>query len=263
MTDLLASIVKASRILQGIVKNSSSNITSNPDDIDANVNIEDSTEPISESDQHNHYLFLLIIDLVAFIALTILCYYSKKRVEESSEVTEDGNSLKIQFIRTLISANVLRAISLVIIISIENNSGNNPTGWINFIVHAVPTMLFCSAYMVIVIILANAYYKMRDQTNFVVEASLKTIIVIGYVLLAIVALVTFTTKSFKTFAYISVFVIGIIDICIGSMTIYYGQLMTRISEEKNRYEKSDDTMKVGFAFYFRFILFLRGLVCCL
>lgn len=262
MTESLRNIIKVYRFLAEIYSNSSINRTSNPDDLDSNVNIEDSNQPIVESDQHGNNIYLLIIDLVAFIALTILCYYSKKRIEENTEISEDENGLKIQFIRTLISANILRAISLIIIISIENNSGNNPTGWINFIVHAVPTMLFCSAYMVIVIILANAYYKMRDQTNFVVEASLKTIIVIGYVLLAIVALVTFTTKNFKTFAYISVFVIGIIDICIGSMIIYYGQLMTRISEEKNRYEKNDDTMKV-INFLYRYILYRKELDCYL
>jgi len=215
-----------------------SNTISNLNDVD---NI-DSIDTLIESDKHPDGLYLLIIDLIAFLALFFLAYASSKSLKKRLDRENDP---KFKIINGLIVANGIRAISLVIVILLENNSGDSPTAWVNYLAHVFPSMMFLSGYMALVYLLADYYYTIKDETNHIVYLSLRIIVVASYALLAIIALITFATKSFKSFAYNSEFIIGISYFIVASMIIYFGQLIGNFFEQLHKFEQNQSYFKVS------------------
>lgn len=211
-----------------IIKNELDNDISNPDDL-------------SFQDHHSENLYLLFLDLLAFIVLFFLAYNSLKKLKIKLERQDDP---KFKIVNGLIAANGFRAISLIIVIILENNSGNSPTAWINYLAHVVPSMFFVSAYMALIYLLADYYYTLKDETNHIVYPSLRIIVVSGYIIIALIALVSFASKEFKMFMYFSEFIIGVVYIITSSMIIYYGQLIGNFFLEKYKYENSQASSKI-------------------
>ena len=81
--------------------------------------------------------------------------------------------------------------SLVIIITLGNISGNDPASWFNYVAHAVPAFVFVSAYMSLVTLLADTYYSYSNYNNHLAKPGLLLVVVVGYILLALLALITF------------------------------------------------------------------------
>jgi hypothetical protein len=55
---------------------------------------------------HGDFLWLLILDLLIFIGLTVLSYQASLKIEENTQNSEDPNSLnKLKFIKGLSYAN--------------------------------------------------------------------------------------------------------------------------------------------------------------
>jgi hypothetical protein len=84
-----------------------------------------------------------------------------------------------------------------LIIILENNSGNNPTSWFNYVAHAVPAFIFVSAYVYLLEILADSYYTESNYNNHLIKPAFLLLVVGSYVLLALIALISF--GKFKIF----------------------------------------------------------------
>lgn len=192
-------------------------------------------------EKHSEGLFLLVINLIVFLILFFMAYKSLKNLKVRLDRENDP---KFKIVNGLILANGIRALSLIIVILLENNSGNSPTAWVNYLAHIVPSMSFLSGYMALVSLLADYYYTIRDETNHLVYLSLRLIIVFGYILLAIIALFSFITKNFKSFAYNSEFIIGIAYLITGSMIVYFGQLIGNFFEEIRKFEINQSHFRV-------------------
>ena len=86
---------------------------------------------------------------------------------------------------------IVRALSLVIIITLANSSGNNPTSWFNYIAHVVPAFVFVSAYVYLLTILADLYYSNSDYNNHMAKPAFLLVVVSAYIVLALIALISF------------------------------------------------------------------------
>jgi len=210
------------------------------ENLESEVEVEDSVYT-DKADLHSEYLYLLFIDLVAFLALFFLAYNSLKKLKIRLEREDDP---KFKIVNGLIAANGLRALSLIVVIVLENNSGNSPTAWVNYLAHVVPSLTFVSAYMALIYLLADYYYTLKDETNHIVYPILRIIVVSGYIVIALIALISFASKQFKMFMYSSEFVIGVVYIITSSMIIYYGQLIGNFFLEKYKYETRISTSKI-------------------
>lgn len=139
---------------------------------------------------------------------------------------------------------------MVFIIIVDNSSGNNPTSWFNYLLHIFPAFVFVSAYMYLVSFLADLYYSNVDYNNHLAKPALLLVVVSAYIILALMALITFgnkklnklATQAFKSFAYISEFLIGVVYLIIGLMIIYYGEKISMIFSSKGRglHDPADD-----------------------
>lgn len=194
------------------------------------------------NEMHSHFLYLLFINLLIFIILFFLAYNSLKKLKIKLDREDDP---KFKIINGLVVANGLRAVSLIVVIVLENNSSNNPTAWVNYLAHVIPSMIFVSAYMGLIYILADYYYEIKDETNHIVYPALRIIVVSGYIIIALLGLVSFVSKQFKMFMYSSEFVIGVVYIITSSMIIYYGQLIGNFLLEKYKFENNNDYSKVS------------------
>lgn len=96
-----------------------------------------------------------------------------------------GVSIKIDLLFSV------RALSLVVIILLHNISGNNPASWLNYLAHVVPALVFVSAYMSLVTLLADTYYSYSNYNNHLAKPGLLLVVVCGYILLALLGLITF------------------------------------------------------------------------
>jgi hypothetical protein len=83
---------------------------------------------------------------------------------------------------------------LVFIIILENKSGNDPASWFNYLFHVVPAFVFVSAYMYLVTFLADLYYSNIEYNNHLAKPALLLIVVSAYIILAMMALITFGKK---------------------------------------------------------------------
>jgi len=87
---------------------------------------------------------------------------------------------------------LVRVISLVFIIILENKSGNDPASWFNYFFHVVPAFVFVSAYTYLVTFFADLYYSNIEYNNHLAKPAILMIVVSSYILLALMALFTFS-----------------------------------------------------------------------
>jgi hypothetical protein len=78
-----------------------------------------------------------------------------------------------------------------------NSSENNPTSWFNYVAHAVPAFIFVSAYVYLLQILADSYYAESNYNNHFVQPAFLLLVVGSYVILAIIALISFGKNKIK------------------------------------------------------------------
>jgi hypothetical protein len=127
--------------------------------------------------------------------------------------------------------------------------------------HVVPAFVFVSAYMSLVTLLSDTYYSYSNYNNHFAKPALLMVVVCCYIILAVVGLITFgkknylfkinfkylVSKSFKTFAYLSEFLIGLIYLVLGTMIIYYGEkiaLVVAVRQYSNTFEPTTNDMSV-------------------
>lgn len=66
---------------------------------------------------HGDFLWILILDLLIFIGLTVVSYQASLKIAEATEATEDPNSLnKLKFIKGLTYANGSNIIIIYLIV---------------------------------------------------------------------------------------------------------------------------------------------------
>ncbi len=79
----------------------------------------------------------------------------------------------------------------MLIIILRNSSGNNPISWFNYIAHVVPAFVFVSAYIYLLTILADSYYSDSNYNNHLAKPAILLVVVGSYIVLALIALITF------------------------------------------------------------------------
>ena len=205
------------------------------------------TEDISNfhqnSQESSKYLWMLIFDLLIFFSLTLTSYTSSKKIKMENQSNSDD--FRPKFIKGLVLANGIRTVSLIFIIILGNPLGNNPSSWLNSLLHIVPAFIFVSAYMYLATFLADLYYNSIAYHNHLIKPALLFIVVSGYIILAIVALLTFVFQAFKTFHYISEFLMALLYLILGSLTVYFGRKVSNVFSAKNIEDRlgSANTMK--------------------
>ena len=183
-----------------------------------------STNNESNNQKNNsQYLWMLIFDLLIFFSLTLTSYTSSKRLK-----VLNSDDFRLKFIKGLVLANGIRTLSLIFIIILGNPLGNNPSSWLNSLLHIVPAFIFVSAYMYLATFLADLYYTNINYHNHLIKPVLLFIVVCGYIILAIVAFFTFVFQAFKAFHYISEFLMALLYLILGSITVYFGRKVSEI-----------------------------------
>ena len=212
-----------------------------------NNNTNNDTLPfVSKENQNEGYLFLLLFDLLIFCSLTYTTYISSKKLEKESLNPED---FRLNFIKWLVLANGLRTLSLIFILIISNPNGNNGISWINSILHIVPAFVFVSSYMYLATFFSDIYYSTIDYRNHLLRPALTIIINGGYLLLALIALITLIARTYKAFFYISELLMALLYLVLGSVIIYFGKKVSEIFKSKsqqNNFDTNDRDKNLGF-----------------
>lgn len=196
-------------LIDNVISNDESSIE-NPIGSNGQTDL-DYPQILEDKERHSSYLWLIVIDLLIFIGLTVILYSSsKKLIPKNGTANSIADDFKPKFVKGLIYANgsnyikiiymiLVRAISLIFIIVLENRSGNNPASWFNYLCHTVPAFIFVSAYMYLVTFLADLYYTSIEYNNHLAKPALLLICVSAYIILALMALITFGNNIFKNF----------------------------------------------------------------
>ena len=212
-----------------------------------NNNTNNDTMPfVSKENQNEGYLFLLLFDLLIFCSLTYTTYTSSKKIEKESLNPED---FRLNFIKWLVLANGLRTLSLIFILIISNPNGNNGISWINSILHIVPAFVFVSSYMYLATFFSDIYYSTIDYRNHLLRPALTIIINGGYLLLALIALITLIARTYKAFFYISELLMALLYLVLGSVIIYFGKKVSEIFKSKsqqNNFDTNERDKNLGF-----------------
>ena len=122
-----------------------------------NQTISNTTSRPLEQNPQNKYIWLLILDLIVFISLTVTTYYSSKKLKESEQFNPDD--FRAKFLQWLVVANGVRSVSLVFILAFGNPNGDTATSWLNSILYVFPAFLLVSCYMYLATFFANVYYE--------------------------------------------------------------------------------------------------------
>lgn len=220
------------------------NILSSNDQLMNNSN-NDTLPYISEENKNEGYLFLLIFDLIIFCSLTYTTYWSSKKLESENEPSDD---FRLNFIKWLVIANGIRALSLFFIIFINNPNGNNGISWVNSILHVAPAFIFVSSYVYLATFFSNVYYSHIGYNNLLLKPALAIIIKGGYVILALFALITLISKSYKFFFYISELLMALLYLVLGSFIIYFGKKVSEIFQSKaqNNFDSNNNNQSLLF-----------------
>ena len=197
------------------------------------------TSPPLEQSPQNKYIWLLILDLIVFISLTVTTYNSSKKLKESEQFNPDD--FRAKFLQWLVVANGVRSVSLIFILAFGNPNGDTATSWLNSILHVFPAFLFVSSYMYLATFFANIYYDHIYYDNHIMKPALTMIVQGGYTVLIILALITLVFKAYIAFFYISEFLMAMLYLVLGSIIIYFGSKLSSIFQEKaqNNYDSSN------------------------
>ena len=199
------------------------------------------TDNPTEEPTANKYLWLLVFDLLIFISLTITTYTSSKKLNSEQENPDD---FRPKFIKWLVLANGVRALSLIFILAFGNPNGNNATSWLNSIFHVGPAFLFVSSYMYLATFLGDLYYSNIEYNNHLMKPFLVVIVSGGYLVLIILAFITFIFSAYSAFYFISEFLMALLYLVLGSLTIYYGRQVSLIFQAKTQ-NKFDTTNEMS------------------
>ena len=212
-----------------------------------NNNTNNDTLPfVSRENQNEGYLFLLLFDLLIFCSLTYTTYTSSKKLEKESLNPED---FRLNFIKWLVLANGLRTLSLIFILIISNPNGNNGISWINSILHIVPAFVFVSSYMYLATFFSDIYYTTIDYRNHLLRPALTIAINGGYIMLALIGLITLIARTYKIFFYMSELLMALLYLVLGSVIIYFGKRVSEIFRSKsqqNNFDTSERDKNLGF-----------------
>ena len=209
-------------------------LITNPNQTSSNA-----TPPSFEQSSQNKYIWLLIVDLIVFISLTVTTYNSSKKLKESEQFNPDD--FRAKFLQWLVVANGVRSVSLIFILAFGNPNGDTATSWLNSILHVFPAFLFVSSYMYLATFFANIYYDHIYYDNHIMKPALTMIVQGGYTVLIILALITLVFKAYIAFFYIAEFLMAMLYLVLGSIIIYFGSKLSSIFQEKaqNNYDSSN------------------------
>ena len=239
-----------------ILSSNLSNTKNNPDN---------ETSPyVSEENENEGYLYLLIIDLLIFASLTYTTYNSSKKAENEAKLIKsdrEDNSppFIIYLMKWLVIANAIRSLSLIFIIIISNPNGNNGISWINSVLHVVPAFVFLSSYVYLAIIFSEIY-KTTGYTSHILRPILTILINSGYVILSLIAIITLLAKAYKAFFYISELLMALLYLILGSVIIYLGKIASEVFIGKNYYDNNayDNNIRM-MAFSIGGLFLLKGI----
>ena len=210
--------------------------------------------PIVYDDRHPEYLWLLALDLIVFLFLTYLSYSSSKKEQKKPLNQMQFEDFKATFIQVLVISNGARAFSLLIIMLMANDTGDSPSAWLTYVAHAIPAFCFVSAYMCLIIFFADTYFSFASYNNHLIKPALFILAISCYIIITLMALITFGKNikinfsafgKYKAFGYASEFLIGLVYLIIGVLTIYYGQQVSYVFETKahDDYEGNKETSR--------------------
>ena len=213
--------------------------------------IDNETSPyISEENENEGYLYLLILDLLIFSSLTYQTYKMAQTLEKNNINTYGNNTINnisnsnntFFFAKWLVIANALRTLSLIFIILISNPNGNNGISWMNSILHVVPAFVFVTSYVHLSHFLSEIYTHFSGYQNLLIEPFLTLLINGCYAFLALIALITLLAKAYKTFFYISELLMALLYLVLG-VTIMYNGKNASDSYNENLKEKNYENYK--------------------
>ena len=198
-------------------------------------------EEIIKRENQSKYIWLLLLDLLIFLSLTLTSYASSKKLKLI--IKKDTTDFRYKFIKGLFAANAIRSLSLIFIIFLGNPFENNPKTWLNSLLHIIPAFIFYSAYMYLCTFLSDIYYTHIEYNNYLIKPILIFIVVIGYIILSILAFFTFVFQAFLKFYLISEFLIAILYLVLGSLIAYFGNKICSIFI--NRIDKFENSNEIG------------------
>lgn len=200
---------------------------------------------MSEENQNEGYLFLLVFDLIIFCSLTYTTYWSSKKLEAENVPPDD---FRINFIKWLVIANGIRTLSLFFILFINNPNGNNGISWVNSILHVAPAFIFVSSYVYLATFFSDVYYASIGYVNHLLKPALSIAINGGYIILALIALITLVSKTYKFFFYFSELLMALLYLILGSFIIYFGKKVSEIFQSKaqNNFDSNNNNQNLLF-----------------
>jgi len=176
------------------------------------------------------FIFLMFFDLIIFCGLTYTTYnYSQKLYTEEQK----PEVFKIKFMKWLVVANAVRALSIFFIILFGNPNENNSISWLNTLLHVGPAFLFVSSYMYLATFLIDLYYSIIEYNNHLLKPSLYLLVIGGYSILGLLAIITFLSGTYISFYFISEFLMAILYLILGTVIIYYGRKVSIDLVSKN------------------------------
>ena len=196
------------------------------------------TDPGKESSGNEPYLYLLFIDLIIFCLLTYSTYNStKKKINE----IDNTNGFRLNFLKWLVLANGMRALSLLFIIVFDNPNGNNGISWLNSILHVGPAFMFVSTYMYYAVFLADLYYISISYNNLLFKPILYVLVNGGYLLLLIIGVITLFISKYHLFFTISELLMALLYLVLGSIILYFGRKVSFLLDNKTQNLSSNET----------------------
>ena len=219
-----------------------------------NIPDNDTSPYISEENENEGYLYLLVIDLLIFSSLTYKTYVTSKKHELQIDNTEN---FKASLIKWLVISNAFRTLSLIFIIIINNPNGNNGISWVNSFLHVVPAFLFVTSYIYLVLFFSDFFYKTEGYISHLLRPVLTIMINSGYFFLVLIAIITLLAKAYKSFFYISELLMALLYLILGCVEIRYGQITANLFEDKKDYEHillQNTLRKMSYSIGFLFLL---------
>eukprot|EP00744_Colponema_vietnamica_P002567 GILI01004004.1.p1 GENE.GILI01004004.1~~GILI01004004.1.p1 ORF type:complete len:363 (-),score=48.95 GILI01004004.1:641-1729(-) len=188
------------------------------------------------------YLWLIYTEAISFGLISLFCivqlvqHYRASKLAPDLSANSAGWSFRKYFHILLCLANAARASALLLEVALDNEYGDTPEAWLNYLVRTFPSLLFLSTYSVLILFWAQLYYSATLVSYPLLKPTFVFLNISIYFIYFVVAVLTFMLNAFYEFHIYTLFVIGTVHLIAACGFLYYGlKVSVQLSARKARY----------------------------
>lgn len=206
--------------------------------------------------------YLILMYLLMFLFFISGCYYyynTTKLYQETFESPALHSKYQMEWFLTI--GCFIRCASIIPLIIFLNKKSDDITGFILYLDHLVPTLIFISIFFSYIDFLIKKYYELKSKKpNVVLVPSVNFLVFVIYIVILVILIFCATVKEIEMAYNISNAIVTFLCFLLGILFFYFCFKISDVLKESTPDDKKQVSYKISFiGLAIGIIYFLKGI----